>query len=109
MKYLPISNQLFVQNRRRFAQQMQPNTLAVFHSYDLMPRNGDAFFPFRQNSDLFYLSGLDQEETILVLYQDCVKDGFQEVVFIKKTDEYIRRWEWEMYTKEQARQVSGVV
>ncbi|MEM1217692.1 MAG: aminopeptidase P family protein [Bacteroidota bacterium] len=108
MKYLPISNQLFVQNRRRFAQQMQPNTLAVFHSNDMMPRNGDAFFPFRQNSDLFYLSGLDQEETILVLYPDCVKDGFQEVVFIKKTDEYIRRWEGEKYTKEQARQVSGV-
>lgn len=108
MKYLPISSQLFVQNRRRFAQNMLPNTLAVFQSNDVMPRNGDAFFPFRQNSDLFYLCGLDQAETVLVLYPDCVKDGFQELVFVKKTDEYIRRWEGEKYTKEQARAVSGV-
>ena len=108
MKYLPIDNELFKLNRRRFTQQMAPNTLAVFHSNDLMPRNGDAFYPFRQNSQLFYLSGLDQEETVVVLFPDCIKDGFQEVVFIKRTDEYIRRWEGHKYTKEEAKQISGI-
>ncbi|MCB0641350.1 MAG: aminopeptidase P N-terminal domain-containing protein, partial [Phaeodactylibacter sp.] len=108
MKYLPIENELFKLNRRRFTQQMAPNTIAIFHSNDLMPRNGDGFFPFRQNSQLFYLSGLDQEETVVVLFPDCIKDGFREVAFIKRTDEYIRRWEGYKYTKEEARKISGI-
>lgn len=87
---------------------MQPDSIAIFHSNDLMPRNGDTFFPFRQNSDLFYLSGLDQPETILVLFPDCIKEDFQEVAFIKRTDEYTAIWEGEKYSKEQARQVSGL-
>lgn len=87
---------------------MQPDSIAIFHSNDLMPRNGDTFFPFRQNSDLFYLSGLDQPETILVLFPDCIKENFQEVAFIKRTDEYTAIWEGEKYSKEQARQVSGL-
>lgn len=108
MRYDKINTELFIHNRRRFTEKMEPNSIAIFHSNDMMPRNGDAFFPFRQNSDLFYLSGIDQEETVLVLYPDCVKEGFQEVLFIKKTSELIAIWEGHKLTQKQASEVSGI-
>ena len=108
MKYLPIDVELFKSNRQRFMRNMRPGSIAIFHSNDRMVRNGDSHFPFRQNSDLFYLSGLDQEETVVVLFPDCVKEGFREVAFIKKTNDLIKRWEGEKYTKEEARAVSGI-
>ncbi len=108
MKYDQINPELFCLNRKNFAAQMKPNSIAVFNSNDLMPRNGDAYFPFRQNSDLFYLSGIDQEETILVLYPDCIKEGFQEVLFIKKTNAHIAIWEGHKYSQEEAQAASGI-
>jgi len=108
MKYDPINPDFFVNNRKRFMRKMQPDSLAIFYSNDLMPRSGDTFFPFQQNSGLFYLSGLDQEETIVVLFPDCIKEGFQEVAFIKRTSDYISIWEGEKYSKESARAVSGI-
>lgn len=108
MKYESIDPELFRGNRQRFMRSMRQDSIAIFHSNDQMVRNGDSCFPFRQNSDLFYLSGLDQEETVLVLFPDCVKDGFREVAFIKRTNEYIQRWEGHKYTKEEARAISGI-
>jgi Xaa-Pro aminopeptidase len=108
MKYDPINPDFFVNNRKRFMRKMQPESLAIFYSNDLMPRSGDTFFPFRQNSGLFYLSGLDQEETVVVLFPDCIKEGFQEVAFVKRTSDYIAIWEGEKYSKEKAREVSGI-
>lgn len=108
MRYLPINPELFMLNRKRFTRKMLPDSIAIFYSNDLMPRNGDTFHPFRQNSDLFYLSGLDQEETVIVLFPDCVKEGFQEVAFIKRTDEYIKIWEGEKLTKEKVTEISGI-
>ena len=108
MKYEVLPTELFELNRRRFVREMEPGSIAIFHSNDLMPRSGDSYFPFRQNADLFYLSGLDQEETVVVLFPDCVKEGFRELAFIKRTNDHIRRWEGEKYTKEQARAVSGI-
>jgi Xaa-Pro aminopeptidase len=108
MKYTPINPKLFKLNRKRFSRKMISDSIAIFNSNDLMPRNGDTNFPFRQNSDLFYLSGLDQEETVLVLFPDCIKEDFKEVAFIKRTDEYIATWEGHKYTKEEAKEVSGI-
>lgn len=108
MKYDPINPELFRLNRRRFASQMKADAIAIFHSNDLMPRNGDQYFPFRQNSSLFSLCGLDQEETVLVLFPDCIKEGYQEVAFIKKSNDKIATWEGHKLTKEEARQISGV-
>ena len=108
MKYDPINPDFFVNNRKRFMRKMQPDSLAIFYSNDLMPRSGDTFFPFRQNSGLFYLSGLDQEETVVLLFPDCIKEGFQEVAFVKRTSDYIAIWEGEKYSKEKAREVSGI-
>ncbi len=108
MKYEPLHTDLFVRNRKRFAAEMKPNSIAIFNSNDMMPRNGDTTFPFRQNSELFYLSGIDQEETVLVLYPDCVKENFHEVLFIKKTDEHIAIWEGYKYSQEEATETSGI-
>ncbi len=108
MKYQPVNPDLFRLNRRRFTRLMKDASLAIFHSNDLMPRNGDQFFPFRQNSDLFYLCGIDQEDTVLVLYPDCVKEGHQELLFIRRSNEEIAVWEGHKLTKAEARAISGI-
>lgn len=108
MRYSMINPALFELNRKRFARKMKPDSIAIFNSNDLMPRNGDTFFPFRQNSDLFYLSGLDQPETIVVLFPDCIKEGFQEVAFIQNSSPLSEMWEGKRYSKEEATKVSGI-
>ncbi len=108
MKYSPIDNDLFISNRSRFVRQLKPNSLAIFVSNDIMPTNADGTMPFRQNNDLFYLSGIDQEETILVLIPGFHNLKFQEMLFVKKTDEHIARWEGHKLTKEEATATSGV-
>ena len=108
MRYLPIDNSLFVKNRENYAKLLKEGALAIFNANDIAPTNGDGTRPFKQNSDLFYLSGIDQEETILLLFPDCNNEKFREVVFIKKTDEHIRVWEGDKLTKDQAKEVSGI-
>lgn len=108
MKYQALSQELFIHNRRRFVREMQPGTVAIFNSNDMMPRSGDSCFPFRQNTGLFWLSGIDQEETMLFLFPGCAKDKHEEVLFIKRTNEHIAVWEGHKYTKEEARQTSGI-
>lgn len=83
MKYLPINQELFIQNRIKFVAQLSPNSIAVFNSNDIMPTNADGTMGFRQNNDLFYLSGIDQEETILVIFPDAKNDKYKEILFIK--------------------------
>lgn len=108
MRYDPIPSRLFKENRQRFIQQMEPNTLAIFHSNDEMPRSGDQFYPFRQNPDLFALTGLDQEKTILLLYPDCPKEELKEVAFVRETNAHIAVWDGHKYTKKEATETSGI-
>ena len=108
MKYKSINPELFRYNRKRFARQMKPESVAIFHSNDRMPRNGDQFHPFRQSSSLFRLSGIDQEESVLVLFPDCPKEDTREVLFIKKTTEKQALYEGQLLNKEDARRVSGL-
>lgn len=109
MKYKALPVELFQLNRKRFTAKMKPNSIAIFHSNDPMLRSGDTHFTFRQNADLFYLSGLDQPETIVVLYPNCPKgEAFQEVVFTRQTNEYIQVWEGYKYTKAQVQETSGI-
>lgn len=108
MKYQAIENTLFIENRKKFKNNLKPNSLAVFVSNDIMPTNADGSMGFRQNSDLFYLSGIDQEDTILVIFPD-VKDGkHKEILFVKETSELIAIWEGAKLNKVQATEVSGV-
>lgn len=108
MKYTPIDSTLFIENRTRFVAKMQPGSMAFFNANDEMPRNGDANYLFRQNSDLFYLSGIDQEQTVLVLFPDAPLPKYREILFVRKTNEHIAVWEGHKYTKEEARAASGI-
>ena len=108
MKYLPLNSKLYIENRKRFVTELKPNSLAVFNSNDIMPTNADGVMPFRQNNDLFYLSGIDQEETILVIYPDFHDEKLREILFIKETNEEIAIWDGHKYTKEEAYQISGI-
>ncbi len=107
-RYSLIDKQLFVQNRINFAKALEENTLAIFNANDLMPTNADGTMPFRQNSDLFYLTGVDQEETMLLIYPDAPEDKFKEILFLRETSEEIALWEGEKLTKAQAREVTGI-
>ncbi|HWD88825.1 MAG TPA: aminopeptidase P family protein [Mucilaginibacter sp.] len=108
MKYLPISNDLFTLNRKNFVSRIKPNSIAVFHSNDEFPKNGDQTFTFKQNADLFYLTGIDQEQSILILYPDCPNPLYKEVLFLRQTNEHIAVWEGHKYTKEEAVMASGI-
>lgn len=108
MRYDPVDPGLFTGNRKRFSAMMAPAALAVFHSNDEYPRNGDQNFPFRQQSDLFYLSGIDQEETILVLAPGHPNPDLREMLFLKETSEQIAIWEGQKLTREEAREASGI-
>lgn len=108
MRYDPIDPQLFIQNRKRFVREMKPESLAIFHANDQMPRNGDQYYPFRQNSHFFYLCGLDQPEAVLVLFPDCIRESFRELLFIKRTTDKLSVWEGYKYSKEDARRISGI-
>lgn len=108
MKYLPISNALFILNRKNFVKRTKQNSIAIFHANDEFPKNADQNFPFKQNADFFYLSGIDQEQTILVLYPDCPNPLYKEVLFLRQTDEHIAVWEGHKYTKDEARRASGI-
>jgi Xaa-Pro aminopeptidase len=108
MKYSAINKNLFVENRNKFKQSLKPGAMAVFVSNDIMPTNADGSMGFRQNSDLFYLTGVDQEDTILVIFPD-VKDGkHKEILFIKETSELIAIWEGAKLNKEEATKASGI-
>lgn len=108
MRYNKIDNQFFKHNRSEFSKQMETKSLALFVSNDEFPRNGDQFFPFRQSSDLFYLSGIDQEKSILMLAPDCPNEKLREVLFILKSNETIAVWYGHKYTQEEASDISGI-
>lgn len=108
MKYLPIDSNLFVKNRQKLAKRMPAKSLAIFNANDILPSNADGTHPFRQNNDLFYLSGVDQEESILLLFPDAPKKEWKEILFLKETNAEIAIWEGEKLTKENAFQVSGI-
>src|SRR5688500_8567900 len=108
MRYQKIDQPLFVNNRRKLQKEMKPNSVAVVNANDIMPTNSDGTMRFRQNSDLFYLTGIDQEETILVSCPDFPDKKYREVLFLRETNEHIATWEGHKLTKEEARNLSGI-
>jgi len=108
MKYHPIDRNLFIKNRKNFTAQMKPDSIAVFNSNDIYPISADSTIPFEQHRDIFYLSGVDQEESILLLFPDAPKEKHKEILFLKETSELIAIWEGEKLTKERAFEVTGI-
>jgi len=108
MQDQPFRAALFISNRARLAKLLLPNSLAVLNANDVLPKNADGTLPLQPNSDLFYLSGINQEETILLLYPDAHEENMREILFLRETNELLATWEGHKLTKEQARQVSGI-
>ncbi|TDE01573.1 aminopeptidase P family protein [Flavobacterium hiemivividum] len=108
MRYKSIPATLFVANRTRFAKKMNANSIAMLSSNDVMPNNADDVMGFAQNNDLFYLSGIDQDETILILYPDAIKEENREILFVKEVSEQSKIWDGDFLTKEAVSRISGV-
>lgn len=108
MKYKAIDSSLFIRNRQKITSKLKKDSLVILVSNDEMPRSGDQFFPFRQNPSLFYLTGIDQEETMLVLCPNHPLNSMREILFLKKTNEHIAIWNGHKYTKEEGTTISGI-
>ncbi|MCB1094718.1 MAG: aminopeptidase P N-terminal domain-containing protein [Verrucomicrobiae bacterium] len=108
MRYDPIDSALFVENRKRLVAMLKPRSIAIVHSNDVLPTSADGTLPFGQNRDLFHLSGIDQEESILVLFPDAADEKHRELLFVRETSELIAIWEGAKLTKELAQERSGI-
>lgn len=108
MRYQAIDPGLFITNRAKLAKKLKTNALAIIHSNHEMPRNGDQTYPYRQNSDMFYLTGLDQEKCILMLFPGHYDENMREVAFIVETDDHMVTWYGHKYSLEQASAISGI-
>jgi len=108
MKHLPISNALFTKNRQRFVQEMKPNSIAIFNSNDEMPSNGDALYRFLQNSDLYWLTGIEQEDTMVVLYPDNPDTKYREVLVLVRPNEAKEKWDGKRLRAEEGKAISGI-
>ncbi len=108
MRYEPISPDLFIHNRENLRGLLKPKSMVIVHANDIYPTGADGTMQFKQNSDLFYLTGIDQEETVLVLMPDAGDPKEREILFVKETSELMAIWEGEKLTKDQARANSGI-
>jgi Xaa-Pro aminopeptidase len=108
MRYEPIDPQLFIKNRANLRALLKPNSIVIIHSNDVMPTNADGTMAFKQNSDLFYFTGVDQEDTVLVLMPDAIDPKEREFLFVKETNELIAIWDGEKLSKEKAKEVTGI-
>lgn len=108
MRYRPIKNEMYIRNRAKLVKMLKPGSLAIINSNDEMPRSGDQTHPFRQNSDMFYLTGLDQEKCILTICPDHPVESMREMLFTVKTNDLMVIWNGHKYTMEEVSQVSGI-
>jgi Xaa-Pro aminopeptidase len=108
MRYRSINPQLFLETRSRLAKSMLPNSLAVVNANDILPTNADGTLALRANSDLFYLTGVEQEETVLLLYPEAAEESMREILFLRETSELLSTWEGHKLSKQEATAVSGI-
>ena len=108
MKYKPLSKSFYQNTRKSFMAEMEPNSLAIFNSNDIYPIGADSVMPFEQHRDLFYLSGIDQEESIIILFPDAIDPKHKEIAFVKKTNSHIAVWEGPKLDKEKTYELSGI-
>ena len=108
MKYLPLNPEIFIQNRKRFVAKMEKNSIAIFNSNDELPTNGDALHPFVQNSDLFWLSGINQQNSMVILFPDNPDEKYREVLVLVRPDELKEKWNGHQLRVSEGRQISGI-
>lgn len=108
MKHLPLNPKIFIQNRQRFLKKMKPNSIAIFNSNDEVPSNGDALYRFQQNSDLYWLSGIEQEDTMVVLFPDNPDERYREVLVLVRPNEIKEKWDGKRLREEEGKAISGM-
>jgi len=108
MKYLPLNQEIFIKNRQRFINEMKRNSIAIFVSNDEMPVNGDALYPFKQNSDLFWLSGIVQEDSMVILFPDNPDPKYREVLVLVRPNELKEKWDGKRLRTNDAQNISGI-
>lgn len=108
MKYLPLNPEIFIQNRKRFAERMDNNAIAIFNSNDELPMNGDALHKFKQNADLLWLTGIEQEDTMLVLFPGNPDPKYREVLVLVRPNELKEKWDGHRLRKEEATAIAGI-
>jgi Xaa-Pro aminopeptidase len=108
MKHLPLDPKIFIQNRKRFVQRMKPNSIAIFNSNDEVPVNGDAIYRFQQNSDLYWLCGIEQEDTMVVLFPDNPDPKYREVLVLVRPNEMKEKWDGKRLREEEGKAISGM-
>jgi Xaa-Pro aminopeptidase len=108
MKYLPLNPEIFRQNRRRFTEKMEKNAIAIFNSNDELPKNGDALHPFKQNADLYWLTGIEQEDSMLVLFPGNPDKKYREVLVLVRPNELKEKWDGHRLRAAEGRDISGV-
>jgi len=108
MKYLPLNPEIFKKNRERFSKEMKPGSIAIFTSNDEVPSNGDALYPFKQNSDLFWLSGIVQEDSMIILFPDNPDPKYREVLVLVRPNELKEKWDGKRLRIKEAQEISGI-
>src|SRR3954464_5132981 len=108
MKYLPLNPAIFIENRKRFVSKMERNALAIFNSNDELPINGDALYKFKQNSDLIWLTGIEQEDSMLILYPDNPDPKYREVLVLIRPNELKEKWDGHRLRANEATAISGI-
>ncbi len=108
MKYLPLNPEIFIKNRQRLVRQLQPKSIAIFISNDEVPINGDALYPFKQNSDLFWLSGITQEDSLVILFPDNPDPKYREVLVLVRPNELKEKWDGKRLRVKEAQEISGI-
>jgi Xaa-Pro aminopeptidase len=108
MKHLPLQPELFIENRRRFVKEMKPGSIAIFNSNDEVPTNGDALYPFVQNSDLYWLTGIEQEDTMLILFPDNPDENYREVLVLVRPQELKEKWDGKRLRDHEGSAISGI-
>jgi len=108
MKYLQLNHEIFIKNRQRFIKEMEPNSIAIFNSNDELPMNADAIYKFKQNSDLYWLTGIEQEDSMLILFPDNPEKKFREVLVLVRPNEMKEKWDGKRLRKTEATSISGI-
>src|SRR6185503_19852450 len=108
MRHQPIDSKLFAENRANLTKLLLPNSLAALNANDILPTNADGSLMLRPNADLFYLTGIEQEETILLLYPQAHEEDQREILFLREANPEMEQWEGHQLTKEEARRISGI-
>ncbi|CAN5127074.1 aminopeptidase P family protein [soil metagenome] len=108
MKYLPINPELFIKNRKRFTDKLEKNSIAIFNSNDELPTNGDQLHPYKQNADLYWLTGIEQEDTMLIIFPNNPDPKYREVLVLVRPDELKEKWDGHRLTASEGREISGI-